>query len=804
MVLLLRWLSGASLALFSCTSLVAQCGFDWQPGPSAGGPDRSVFDLLSLPSGDLIGAGDFLLADSTTAPGIARWNGSTWSALGGGIGSGGGVGGRVNSVIRLSNGNLVVGGAFSEADGQPADNVARWNGTSWSTMGVGLGGDVADLLQMPNGDVIACGTYFFNVPNTIYGIARWNGTVWSQVGVPPTSQARSLALTPTGDLLVGGRFIDANGSSSVMRWDGTNWTLLPEFAGANSYATHMVQGPNGSVALVGNLTVNGQPANVAIYDGVTAQGLSAPIAANTSRVHVRANGNLAISTLLTTTNTYDVLEYNGTSWTTLPSLPSNALAIIENAAGELIIGSQNTSGSSVNPVQRFDGTSWQSVGASPPPLVNQMVTSSNGDVFLGGYFAAFEGVAANNVVRFDGTNYMPLGTGVDGLVTGLSIAPDGSLVVAGSFTTAGGTPAARIARWDGQTWSPIGAGLPLSPYLPAGLLAASDDSIYVMQSNTLSRFDGSAWSTTALGGSVAIINDSVELASGEILFGGLFLNVPTVGFGVNSLVVFEPASGTFGAFPPLASFGNIAVTNGLTVLRNGDLIITGSVNVRWDGSTLTTLPTQWHGEVVELPNGDLIRGTTLGFASSTSALTRLSGNTVSAIDNVQGTVRRVALSPRGDLMAAGAIESVNGHISKNFARAVPTCRADATPFGNGCTGSAWTVTLQADSLPWLGGAYRSTATGMAPQSLVVQLFGNPSAATLLPMGAPGCTLAINPFLTTIEVPGGGIAQMAIPMPVSPTLIGYQLRQQVVGVELSGAGITQLTATNALDLTIGTL
>ena len=47
-------------------------------------------------------------------------------------------------------------------------------------------------------------------------------------------------------------------------------------------------------------------------------------------------------------------------------------------------------------------------------------------------------------------------------------------------------------------------------------------------------------------------------------------------------------------------------------------------------------------------------------------------------------------------------------------------------------------------------------------------------------------------------------QMAIPMPVSPTLIGYQLRQQVVGVELSGAGITQLTATNALDLTIGTL
>ena len=35
------------------------------------------------------------------------------------------------------NGDLVVGGYFTEAGGQPADYVASWDGSSWSPLGTG-------------------------------------------------------------------------------------------------------------------------------------------------------------------------------------------------------------------------------------------------------------------------------------------------------------------------------------------------------------------------------------------------------------------------------------------------------------------------------------------------------------------------------------------------------------------------------------------------------------------------------------------------------------------------------------------
>ena len=59
---------------------------------------------------------------------IAKWDGSSWSALGQG------VDGMVHALVFDSTGNLYVGGNFTEAGG--LDNIAKWgDGSSWSALG---------------------------------------------------------------------------------------------------------------------------------------------------------------------------------------------------------------------------------------------------------------------------------------------------------------------------------------------------------------------------------------------------------------------------------------------------------------------------------------------------------------------------------------------------------------------------------------------------------------------------------------------------------------------------------------------
>jgi hypothetical protein len=38
-----------------------------------------------------------------------------------------------------------------------ANYIARWNGTSWSALGTGMNGSVSALAVLPNGDLIAGG-----------------------------------------------------------------------------------------------------------------------------------------------------------------------------------------------------------------------------------------------------------------------------------------------------------------------------------------------------------------------------------------------------------------------------------------------------------------------------------------------------------------------------------------------------------------------------------------------------------------------------------------------------------------------
>ncbi len=122
-----------------------------------GAPDEYVFDMTVY--GDkLVLAGHFgTVGLATPARSIATWNGTSWARLGTGAQSLAGIEGTVTSLALLGD-DLVAAGEFEAAGGVPAANIARWDGTSWHAMGSGTN-DRVNPLAVYNGELILGGEF---------------------------------------------------------------------------------------------------------------------------------------------------------------------------------------------------------------------------------------------------------------------------------------------------------------------------------------------------------------------------------------------------------------------------------------------------------------------------------------------------------------------------------------------------------------------------------------------------------------------------------------------------------------------
>ncbi|HLP86205.1 MAG TPA: hypothetical protein VK157_17765 [Phycisphaerales bacterium] len=207
----------------------------------ADGTEGSVSALAVLPTGDVIVAGTFATVQGVAASGIARWNGSTWSSLGTGLG---GTSPAVFGLIVLPSGDLIAAGAFTTADGVTVNNIARWDGATWWPLDAGLNSSASALTLLPGGDLVALGRFPTANGTIVNRFARWNGTSWSLEGAgvyPSNTAVFSLAVLPGGDFVVGGLFVSIGGliTPNIARWgcvrtcddiDFNNNTVFPEDA----------------------------------------------------------------------------------------------------------------------------------------------------------------------------------------------------------------------------------------------------------------------------------------------------------------------------------------------------------------------------------------------------------------------------------------------------------------------------------------------------------------------------------------------------------------------------------------------
>ncbi len=547
-------------------------GFDGSSWASLGqGPHGDTNDSSASVNafaefqGELVAAGHFNYAQGQTVNNIARWNGSTWQSLGGGMSSTGAFGGV--KALAVYQGQLVAAGLFSAAGGQPVSNIARWNGTSWQPLGTGIVGagplPGVRALIVHNLGLIAAGAFTSAGGQAMSNIARWDGASWSPLGAGVDGSVNSLA-GHNGSVIVGGDFDSAGGqpANDIARWDGAAWSALGAGIGGPGDLDHVSR----LHVYKGLLIAGGKFASAG---GVAAQNIAAWNPTTTQWSAVASGGG---------------------------ALDGEITALQEDE-GELVAAGHFYTPQKVINVVRRAGAAWEPMGSGvvlyhPAVGVHSgtglLLVSYRDDPILAGHFTHVGGVPASNIARWDGAAWLPLGPGLIGQygygVKAMAVHNDG-LVAGGLFTHAGAQPVNYIARWDGETWSSLGGGVTI--HIPSGpqigaltvyggdlIAAGSFSKIGGVVANRIARWDGASWAP--MGGGLPYHARQLAVYNADLI---AFL--PTG----------EMSRWTGAMWQPL-SMGVSAVPDALLVYR-GELVLgpVGSFNgvARWNGTVLQPL-----------------------------------------------------------------------------------------------------------------------------------------------------------------------------------------------------------------------
>jgi hypothetical protein len=563
-------------------------GSSWSPvgsGFSYTAYDLAVFDDGLGDGPSLYAAGSFAYADGHLVNHVARWNGTSWEALGAGTdklvvslavfddGSGGGLA-------------LYAGGYFTTAGDNTAPGIAKWDGKSWSDVGGGADGFIEGLAVFDDGTgpaLYAAGGF-----TTIGGVeasntAKWDGTAWSPLGSGTDGYVICLATIDVGRgpaLYAGGLFESAGGKpvNFIARWDGSNWSALgtgmewlvyalAEFDDgsgegpalyAGGYfdsaddveAEHIARWDGSAWSALGN-GLNDEVAALTVFDDGSGTGSALYVGGWFSRA-----GGIAADL---------ITRWDGSEWSVvgegLAGWAVIALTQFDEGFGsgpQLFAGGgfMSPGGGPGYSLARWDNPIWSPVGGDLGGAVYEMAVFDDGSgsrpaLYLGGRFSGPEGVPAHSIARWDGTAMSALGMGTNGDVWALAVFDDRSgsgpqLYVGGTFGAAGNIAGPYIGRWDGTEWSPVGSGFDGCVYGCDGYvseLAVYDDgngpSLYaggLFELDDvdigLAKWDGIAWTPVGAGAtgpvfSMIVVDDGID-DHPALYVGGRFLHADGV------------------------------------------------------------------------------------------------------------------------------------------------------------------------------------------------------------------------------------------------------------------------------------
>lgn len=180
------------------------------------GTSGPVYALAVDSAGNLYAGGNFKSAGGVTVNNIAMWDGSRWSALGGGTSA------TVRSIKIDNNGNVLVGGYFVTAGGTTVNGIAKWNGATWSAFGSGISsnggvGTVYSIQTNAANEVFIGGTFINAGGVVVNNIAKWDGASWTALETGVTGAVYTIALDQTKNrLYAAGAFSQDGAKTKVL------------------------------------------------------------------------------------------------------------------------------------------------------------------------------------------------------------------------------------------------------------------------------------------------------------------------------------------------------------------------------------------------------------------------------------------------------------------------------------------------------------------------------------------------------------------------------------------------------------
>ncbi|MCD4748593.1 MAG: hypothetical protein K8R59_04390 [Thermoanaerobaculales bacterium] len=289
---------------------------------------------------------------------IAKWDGTSWSALSGPSGTG--LNGTVKTLIVYDDGGgegLFAGGYFTQAGGVTVNGIAKWDGSSWSALsgpaGVGVESITFDQLYVAAlavyddgaGQALYAGGFFHIAGGiTVNHIAKWDGSAWSALigssgtGVESSGSVKALVVydDATGPaLFVGGWFEFAGEilTRRIAKWNGSEWTALNGPSGAGMehavYSLAVHDDGAGERLYAGGrfVSAGGIEANfIAKWDGNVWSGLTGP--ADNGMIHTALESSIyqSVSALASFNDGSGPALFAGGDFTSAGGWPSSNIA----------------------------------------------------------------------------------------------------------------------------------------------------------------------------------------------------------------------------------------------------------------------------------------------------------------------------------------------------------------------------------------------------------------------------------------------------------------------------------------------
>jgi hypothetical protein len=217
------------------------------PVPVDTGYIGRVFALDVDESNHLIAGGIFDTAGAVPAKNVAKWDGSDWSAIGSGLSSSDIThqDSRVIYAVAAASGGIVYAGGYFDASGTvPLQNIARWDGTDWSSVHGGING-IVSVLALDDSEHLYAGGFFDTAGTVpIRNITRLDENGWNALGGGTDSGVYALTFDSNGTLFAGGMFDSAGAQPArhIAMWNGTGWAPLGSGTSDMVYALCM-EGP---------------------------------------------------------------------------------------------------------------------------------------------------------------------------------------------------------------------------------------------------------------------------------------------------------------------------------------------------------------------------------------------------------------------------------------------------------------------------------------------------------------------------------------------------------------------------------